>query len=188
MIYDVAFFERFYQAEKIDNYKDLLNFFASYTITYYQSKNIYYEEHAGVYIPIFFHFRLHLFAARESTDLNTMIKEYKTALSIINPKVQFIQNEIDEAKAFTKKKICKGKTAVKDMRQIIHLNTMTRYKSIKEAAQLTGYEYNSIRRCCNEKYIQCKGQFWAYYDKLDFDKIYENKKSTVRRGRRPKTL
>ncbi|MDR2827868.1 MAG: hypothetical protein LBV51_00415 [Acholeplasmatales bacterium] len=187
IIYDVSFIDKFYQAEKIDSYSDLINFFISYTKDYYKSKNIYYEKYENIYIPLFFKFRLHILKARESKDIISMQNEYNKAINMLTPKIQFVQSDIDEAKTFCNIQIQhKGKTAKKDMRPIIHLNTMEVYSSMKDAHIKTGYEYNSIRRCCNNVFYQCKGQFWAYYNNTtDYKDLYESKKLNVRKGRKP---
>jgi hypothetical protein len=82
VIIDVSFITTFYEAEKIDDYWELMKFFSRFDKQYYVDHNIYTETHhmypkfelggialpLTVELPVLFHFRAHILRARSHTD------------------------------------------------------------------------------------------------------------------------
>ena len=123
MIIDVSFYPTFYNAEKIDNYKDLMTEMTQVDPDIYTKLNIYTEKHHLIPsfevisgslefdLPVSLHFLAHYLRAREAKTEFEQVGNYTIAYNIfMNPKnkdvkqVQgFFYNKIKECEDFVVK-------------------------------------------------------------------------------------
>jgi hypothetical protein len=158
--YDVSFIDKFYEAEKIEDYDELIAYFRCQK----PSSKIHLEKHDGVLMPLFFHFKAHLILGR-----NGSIKDYVIANKIISNKHASFICEWFPSLA---EECSWGKCKIK------HLNTGKKYNSIVEASRDTGFSYWSIRQVLIGERKQNSGQFWSYED----ISLEEAKASWIKKG------
>jgi hypothetical protein len=92
-VFDICFLRDFFEAEKIWKYKELCEFFKKFNEEFYNKLNIYYEAHHIVpkceggkylqdniiFVPIYYHFKLHILRAKEAKSKSAKYKNYAAA-------------------------------------------------------------------------------------------------------------